>query len=733
MKNVFTIAKKEWSTARNGLPYYIVLAVFVLLWEGLFFRNAFVIGESSLRGMWDLLPWLLVVLIPAVTMGSFALEKESGTLELVLTHPVAEWQLVLGKFLGAIGVPVVGIAFSLPVAISFAFFGEIDWGVWVGQMVGGLGMVCVLAAIGVYISGKFSNQIAALLVSVAVSFVLVIGGSEFVTGALPIEVAAVISRVAIISHFQALARGVLDISDVWYFTSASCAFLGLAMLELMARKYGNRKKQFATISLGVWMFVGIAVISNGLGDRIRWRIDLTKHKIYTLSQFTRETLKSLPDVVNITLYSSSRLPAQYTPVMRDTKDILNDYKTGSGGQVVVSVKDPSDNQELAQEAESQGVRQVQFNVIGKEEFQLKTGYMGVVVSYAGKHETIPFLQRTDDLEYQLTSFIKKLTTTDKKKVTFLTANGEKELYSNFQNLNNELTKQFDTGSTSNLDEATQSAVLVIAGPSKKFDEAAVAKIKNLTEEGVGLLLLGDTYEVSPQVLTAMPKSDYGNELAKVFGVNIDNNVVYDLQANETVRFAGNNGMDYYLPYPFWVRAKVEEAGMKLMANISQVLVPWGGSVQIDEKRVEEMGLRAEKILTTTTNAGQKTGAFGLTPDAQTFDKNSLAQTNLGVYLEAKQDKHTKAVIMGNSLWLTDEFTQSAPENLAAGVGLVAYLSGEEGLAQIKAKTVGSYKLVFDNSTQAGVVKYGNLALAVVVPAVTAGLVITRRRKLRKYA
>src|SRR3989338_6729585 len=99
-KNIFTITRKELKSSFDNPTFYVNIAVFLLLWEFLFFRNAFLAGEASLRQLYDFLPWLLIIFIPAVTMGAMSQEKSEGTLELLLTHPVREYELLAGKFLG---------------------------------------------------------------------------------------------------------------------------------------------------------------------------------------------------------------------------------------------------------------------------------------------------------------------------------------------------------------------------------------------------------------------------------------------------------------------------------------------------------------------------------------------------------------------------------------------------------------------------------------------------------
>ena len=98
IKKVLSLTKKEFNSYLNNPSLYIVVAVFLVIWEFLFFRSSLLVGEASLRGLYDLMPWLMLILVPAVTMGVIAKEREDGTLELILTHPIREFHFILFKF-----------------------------------------------------------------------------------------------------------------------------------------------------------------------------------------------------------------------------------------------------------------------------------------------------------------------------------------------------------------------------------------------------------------------------------------------------------------------------------------------------------------------------------------------------------------------------------------------------------------------------------------------------------
>lgn len=737
LKNISTISRRELKSYLDNPAAYVVALAFLVLWEFLFFLNAFVVGEASLRGLFDWLPWLSLLLIPAVTMGSIAQEKNEGTLEVVLTHPVKELELIIGKFFGSFTLIGILYLFALPISVTFSWYGQVDFGVVLGQLIGSWLFSAAFIALGIFISAAFTSQVAALLVSAVLGFLFLISGSDFITVTLPLILVPVFERLSLLSHFQSMNRGVLDLRDLWYFGTFCIVFLTLAYLSLLQRKYGNRKDQFQYIRVGLSLFIGIAILTNIIGSRIPGRLDLTTNKNFSLSPATRNILNGLTDIVTITFYASTKLPAQYAPLVRDTRDLLRDYQNLAKGNLKVSLKDPSENPQLAQEAANLGIKEVQFNVIGQEEFQLKTGFVGIVISFADKHETLPFLQTTGDLEYQLTSSIRKLTNKNKKTVAFMTGNGEKSPFSEYQQFNTELNKLFDVTTTQIATDtpqiASQASVLIVAGPTSKLEDKTISAIKQFLDTGKGAIFLADSFSVAPQMQSLTPSANGTNfsDLIKDFGVTVNKDIVYDLRSHETVRL-GSGPVSFLMPYQFWVRTLVGKDASKIINQTSQVVLPWASSLTLDEEKLKKDGYNIIKLLTTTPASGVETNNVTLSPDKYNFSQDNLSEKLLAVALTPSLQSGINAksnlVIVGDSDFLSDQFMQSS-DNLSFGLSVISWLANDEALTGIKTRQGDLQKLVFQNQTQTSLVKYGNLLLVILIPVSLAAFRILRRRHL----
>ena len=218
---------------------YLVIALFLIL-NGLFlwvFQGEYNIlntGFADMSPFFTLAPWILIFLIPAVTMRSFSDEKKQGTLELLLTKPLSLWQIVNGKFLGAFLLIVIAIipTFIYVYAISSLGSpeGNIDMGSTIGSYFGLLFLIAGYSAIGIFTSTLSENQIVAFIIAVFLSFFFYFGFDGLAT--LSPVFSNFISSLGMQEHFKSMSRGVIDTRDILYFASITIAFLSCTVYKL---------------------------------------------------------------------------------------------------------------------------------------------------------------------------------------------------------------------------------------------------------------------------------------------------------------------------------------------------------------------------------------------------------------------------------------------------------------------------------------------------------------------
>jgi len=222
---------------------YLVIVIFLLL-NGLFLwvfdgeYNILKSGFADLSPFFTLAPWILIFLIPAVTMKSFSDEKKQGTIELLFTKPLSVWQIVNGKFLGAFLLIVIAIVptFVYVYVISSLGMpeGNIDMGSTIGSYFGLLFLVASYTAIGIFTSTLSENQIVAFILSVFLCFIFYYGFEGIASYAKDFE--EVIARVGMDYHFKSMSRGVIDTRDVLYFVSVAFLFLSFTVFKLKSLK-----------------------------------------------------------------------------------------------------------------------------------------------------------------------------------------------------------------------------------------------------------------------------------------------------------------------------------------------------------------------------------------------------------------------------------------------------------------------------------------------------------------
>lgn len=236
MNPIFTLAKKELRELFASPIAYVFIAVFLFLSFWLYFSNIFLIGEATIRPFFAWTPVLFIVFLPSVTMGKWAEERKSGTLELLATLPAEDWQLVIGKLLSALLFLAIVLAFTLPLPFAVSGLGELDSGQVVGSYLGIFLLGASYLALGLFISSLTQNQIVAFLVTTLVLFLLFVLAEPIVTNYLPRAVVPAVQFMSFSAHFESMARGVLDSRDVVYFFSMTGLFVYLNLVSLNMRK-----------------------------------------------------------------------------------------------------------------------------------------------------------------------------------------------------------------------------------------------------------------------------------------------------------------------------------------------------------------------------------------------------------------------------------------------------------------------------------------------------------------
>ena len=225
MRIVWTLVKRELGAYFTSPVAYVFLVIFLLLagfltfTAGAFFER----GEASLVSFFAWHPWLYLILVPAVGMRVWAEERRSGTIELLLTLPVAPWQAIVGKFLASWIFLAVALALTFPAVITVNVLGDPDNGIIAAGYVGSLFLAGTYLAITCMTSAMTRNQVVAFILSVVICLFLILAGFNPVTDLLvrwaSPTVVDIVTGFSVITHFDGFQRGVIGSRDVVFFLS----------------------------------------------------------------------------------------------------------------------------------------------------------------------------------------------------------------------------------------------------------------------------------------------------------------------------------------------------------------------------------------------------------------------------------------------------------------------------------------------------------------------------------
>ena len=402
MKQLLTILKKDLRSYFDQPTGYILNIIFIVAIAFMFFRTIDTTNEASLRPMFSLLPWILAIYIPAVSMRLFSEEQRDGTLEILFTQPVRGTTVILAKFMAGLIFITIGILGTILIPISLIFAGDLDIGALIAQYIGAILLSSSLVSIGIFASSLTKNQIVAFIISLSVSMILLVLGLDFINITLPSSLSILLQDLSPLTHFSSITRGLIDLRDVLYFISIDIAFLSITYLNTKGKSLNSDSPQYRNLRIGVGSLVVLSLVFAWFGSSIQGRIDLTEDKIYSLAPSTKQIFNDLDDYLTITLYESKDHPINTALTARDVNDFLSDLDARSK-YIKIKHRYPDADEKDREESEIAGIPPVQFNVQRQGEFQVKTGYLGTTLAYANNKEVIPFIESLDGLEYKLAS------------------------------------------------------------------------------------------------------------------------------------------------------------------------------------------------------------------------------------------------------------------------------------------------------------------------------------------
>ena len=438
---MLALLKKEINSFFASPIGYLVLAIFLII-NGLFlflFKNEFNIldyGFADLSSFFTLAPWILIFLIPAVTMRSFSEEKRQGTLELLLTRPISKLQIVLGKYFGA----VVLIVLALIPTLLYVYtvyqlgnpIGNLDLGSTIGSYIGLLFLVAAYTAIGIFSSSISKNQIVAFIIAVFICLFFYIG-FESLADYLSSNT---IDSLGMQAHFESIGRGVIDTRDLLYFLTVTVIFILLTTLGISSEKVGIKPlKTVLVISLG---FIVMNVFTQGFYKRF----DLTKDSRYTLSKATLDIVNSATEPIIIDVFLEGDFPAEFRRLQDETRQLLEEFAS-ENNNIKFSFLNPIEDETVRDQnlelINQRGLTPMRLNVQENGKSSQETIIPWALASYGETTVEISLIKNkigtnqqelvsnsVQHLEYAFADGFSKLLSPKRRKIAVIKGNGQLE-------------------------------------------------------------------------------------------------------------------------------------------------------------------------------------------------------------------------------------------------------------------------------------------------------------------
>ncbi|MFC1598698.1 GldG family protein [Patescibacteria group bacterium] len=493
----------------------------------------------------------------------------------------------------------------------------------------------------------------------------------------------------------------------------------------------NRKNIFSSNSFAlILLILAILIVLNLLSANHFGRLDLTAEKQYSVSQATKNTLKEIDDPLFIKVYFSEKLPPDLAHVSLFVKDILSEYRSYSKN-IRVEFIDPTKDPEIENEVRAMGIPPVEMQVLEKDEFKVQKGYLGLGLFFEDNTEIIPVIENTLNLEYDLTSAIKRLTATSLKTIGFLTGHEEHGIsdlpymsadqtqVNNYIGVKKSLDKNYQVKTVDNISDKSITEIdsLIIAGPKTAFNEKELYHIDQFIMNGGQVIFLLDPVQITEGLQAEISQTGL-EKLIEHYGIKVNQDFAIDSN-NENVAFSSGY-MQFLLPYPLWPRLIKDNflTDNPVMAKLQSLSFPWVSSLTANDKENIELSTWA----TTSANGGSISEPFNLDPQ-QNFKPTSREKT--AIVMEAKgqfasyfankdvseigtadledatfspiteeqgemvlqSPEDTQIIVIADSDFISDDYLSRFPDNLTFFLNAVDYLTLDSDLISIRSKTI----------------------------------------------
>ena len=636
---MWVICKKEWAHYFGSLSGYLIISFYLLVNGLLLFVlpnfNVLDFGYTSLQVYFDFAPWILILLIPAITMRSFSEEYKQGTYEILKSLPISVRSILIGKYIGVVSITILAILPTFFYAIVLNYLsaeGGIDWGATIGAYIGLIALAAVYVAVGVYMSSVTKHTMIALLGSILICIFLYkgfdwIADLQFFQNGYDFY----IRQLGLSARYQNLNKGAIGIADILYFKTVIILF-GLGAIEQLSGKFKYS-----------WVLL-VMLLLNVLSHLYPLQIDLTKDQRYTMSSQSNLLIQDIKQPVKIHFYLGGELPAHYKKLELATIQLLDQLQqinpTWISWEQTVPGEQFKDSALMIfyDSLQKQGLPIDRFQNTGtitdKKVDQLLVP--GLLIQVEGQkpiaidlrsskqffkpYNIVKELPEIDIeasfnaaealLEYKIVQAIYLMNRTERPSIAYLVGNGE-PLDFTVNDLGQSIKNQYNLGVfdlKKGFPDASKINTLLIVKPTMRFTELDQLKIDQFILAGGNVIWALDPlyaeYDSLRNTDGAYLAYDRGLGLeAQLFkyGVRVNANLVQDLNCAKLPMVVGVDASGaptiQRVPWPYYPFA---QAGSEhpMVQNMDRVLTAFPASLDT----VRALGITKTILLTTDTTS-----------------------------------------------------------------------------------------------------------------------------------
>ncbi len=632
-------------------------------------------GYAGMDGLFLIGPFLYLFLIPAITMRTFAEERRGGTIEMLMTRPLSDWTIVWAKFLAAWTLVFISLLPTLVCYFSVYSLGypvgNIDTGSVFGSYIGLLLLGGAFVAIGLLCSALTSNQIVSFIAAAALSSVAYLGFESLYHMELFGSGDLFVKSLGMMDHYESISRGVVDTRDVLYFASVMALFLMATRMVLQSRMWNGWKKR-KNLKRSHWLEMGVTILMvlsvNVIDHFLYARLDLTSEKRYTLSDSTKDLLKTIDEPLLYRVYLDGDMPADFKRLQNETKEMLNQlraYNRNVSYEFVNPNNFGTDEERRVffQKLSEKGIQPAQVQMKGDNGVTSLLLLPAADVFYKGRETTVQLLQNQQyvnqadllnnsiqNLEYALTSPVRALSHGMKQSIGFLQGQGElnggvlfdiqralQEFYSlEYVTIDGQiqsLTAHHQNSKDSSYRFVNKFDLLIVAKPTETFSEKDLFILDQYIMYGGKVLWLIDPLNAEIDSLSThgqMLATHYPlglDEMLFNYGVRVNPNVLMDIRCRPIplpVGMVGETPQYRFSPW-FYFPEIVPLSEHPIVRNLDLIKTDFVSSIDLIDNDIKKTVLLSTSEYTRVKNAPAliDLNDARMEPDQRLYNKSHL--------------------------------------------------------------------------------------------------------------